>query len=307
MENLSISPLTQSILNDYTESLKNKRSKQEYFYIINSFCKSCGVDYINASLEDFQGYFENLQTAAIAGNISYKTICLRYSVLINFSSFIRAYAENYGIKNFTNYVIKVPKPSVSVMIKPSELPAMEQMDRLLAEAKNDPTMYAMIALVFKCALTVEQVLSLKVENFINDSENNSGIYLPYQYKADRYIKIPNDIRIILNDFVIATGRNTDYLFLNRYGTPLTDRVVQKRFKALLKKARGNSNEEKWNFSLQDVRNLSITLMLQGNAKPEDVANYVGIDAKWMQRYDKAVEEYRIAPCDFINISIKPYK
>ena len=45
-------------------------------------------------------------------------------------------------------------------------------------------------------------------------------------------------------------------------------------------------------------------MLKGGAAADDVATYIGINSKWMQKFDKAVEDFIMAPCDFINLDIK---
>ena len=301
MKNIFMAEVTLQIFNDFKETLKNDRSKTEYFYILNSFCAFCGKDYLNASYEDFKNYFDSLNTSASLGDISFKTICTRYAVMINFSSYIVAHAATYNISNFMNYMVKVQKPGVSINIKSKSMPDLKQLNEIYTAAKEDPMMYAIIALVNKCALTTEQICKLKLANFIIDSEMNCGILFPYQYSADKYIKLPDDIRDIINQYV-NTYRNTstDYLFCNAKGGPLTHRVLQNKMKTIVKKASG---EEEWTFTLQDIRNLSVVLMLKGGAEAKDVSEYIGVNSKWMQKYDRAVEAFSYGPCDYINIKI----
>ena len=296
-----LSDLTIRIFDDFKMMLKKEKSRTEYYYIINSFCRYCQKDYLYADMKDFQNYFENLKTDAAVGKTSYKTICTKHAVLINFSAYIASHAQTYGIKVFPNYMARVPKPTVTVNVIPKTIPSAEQLDRIYSMAKEDPLMYCVIALVNKCALTVEQICNLKLNNFIIDAENNCGIIFPYQYAADRYIKLPNDVLNILNAYVQnVRDTNSEFLFYNKKKGPLTPRVLQVRMKNLVKTASGDEN---WTFSLQDIRNLSAILMIQGGAVDEDVAQYMGIESKWMQRYTKAIEALAFAPCDYINFTI----
>lgn len=296
---------TKAAFNDFKMSLKNEKSQHEYYYIINSFCKYCGKDYLEAGYEDFKNYFDSLLTGAALGNISYKTICTRYAVMINFSAYIVSHASDYGIEKFVNYMVKVQKPGISINIKSKSIPTLEQLDKIYSAAKTDALMYCVISLVNKCALTVEQICSLKLKNFILDSELNSGILFPYQYSADKYIKLPDDIRDILNEYVNELRESdSDYLFCNAKGGKLTPRVLQNRMKRVVAAA---ANGENWNFTLQDIRNLSVVLMLKGGADAEEVASYIGINSKWMQKFDRAVEDFVLAPCDYINLSISKIK
>ena len=291
-----LSDTTIQLFDDFKGTLKSKQSQREYYYIINAFCTYCEKDYLVASADDFKNYFESLNTGAAIGNISSKTICTRYAVMINFSAYIVSHASDYGITSFVNYMVKVRKPGVSINIRSKSIPTLEQLDRIYTAAQTDSAMYCIISLVNKCALTVEQICKLKLQNFIMDSEMNCGILFPYQYSADKYIKLPDDVREIRNS-------STDFLFCNAKGGQLTPRVLQNRMKRIVDTAAG---EEKWLFSLQDIRNLSVVLMLKGGAEAEDIASYIGINSKWMQKFDKAVEDFVMAPCDFININIKGF-
>ena len=302
MQSSFLSDITRQFFDDFKATLKSEQSQKEYFYIINAFCNYCEKDYLVAGTDDFKNYFDSMDTAAAMGNISYKTICTRYAVMINFSAYIVSHADDYGVNSFVNYMVKVKKPGVSINIKSKSIPTLEQLDRIYTAAQTDYAMYCIISLVNKCALTVEQICKLRLQSFIMDSEMNCGILFPYQYSADKYIKLPDDVRDILNEYVNEVrNSSTDFFFCNAKGGQLTPRVLQNRMKRIVNAAAG---DEEWNFSLQDIRNLSVVLMLKGGAAADDVATYIGINSKWMQKFDKAVEDFIMAPCDFINLDIK---
>jgi len=303
-ESKIISEKTEQIINDYALALKSEKSRKEYYYIIRGFCDYCGKDYLKAGVEDFKLYFESMKTAAKNGEKSHKTIGKVYSVLSNFSAYIVSNAENYGITGFYNHLMKIAKPEISHNITIQNIPSMEQLDKIYTAAQNDALMYCVIALVNKCALTVDQICNLQMRSFIMDSENNCGMIFPYQYSADRYIKLPDDVRDILNDYVaIAREAKGDYLFCNKRGGQITPRVLQNRMQMVVERAAG---EEEWKFSLQDIRNMSAVLMLKGGGEADEVADYIGIQTQWMQRYDRAVVEFAEAPCDYINLSIRRF-
>lgn len=58
------------------------------------------------------------------------------------------------------------------------------------------------------------------------------------------------------------------------------------------------------YSLQSLRDFAITTMRTSGASEHLVATYIGIGSEWIQRYNKAVEEFVLAPCDLVNIIIK---
>lgn len=300
--NTYLSEKTLSIFNEYKSSFKSNRAQNEYYYIINSFCKYCEKDYLDAGLNDFQEYFKSLDTAASMGNTTYKTIRSKHAALYSFSAYIVLYTETYDIPNFQNYMLRIPKPVVSISISARDIPTLEQLDRIYEAAKTDKQMYCIVALINKCALTADQICSLKLANFVIDAENNCGIIFPYQYSSDRKIKLPDDISDIINDYVNFDRANSksDYLFLNQKNLPLTTRVLQNRMKHLISKAAG---DEAWSFTMQDLRNMSVVLMLQNGVGEAEVASYIGIKCKWMQRYQKAVSEFNNAPSDYINLTI----
>lgn len=296
----ALSEMTLKIFNDFSQSLEKEKSRDDYYYIINSFCRESGKDYLAAEYDDFRKYFEKLDDKAASGHLSYKTIYARYTVLINFSAYIVSCSARYGVK-YTNYMVKIPKPSVSANVKPQSMPTLDRLDKIYSAASEDPVMYTIISLVNKCGLTVEQICSLKLANFLVDAENRCGMLFAFRHSADRYIKIPEDVCAILNDYVnhIRTGKS-EYMFCNRRNAPFTPRVLQIRMKKIINQA---SEGQDWKYTLQDIRNLAVVMMLKGGADKEDVADYIGVESKWMQRYERAVAAFDLAPCDYINIRI----
>ena len=107
--------------------------------------------------------------------------------------------------------------------------------------------------------------------------------------------------MILDDYVNHIRKSkSEFLFCNRRNDPLTKRVLQIRMQRIVTEA---SEGENWKFTLQDIRNLAVVMMLRGGAEKEEVADYIGVESRWMQRYERAVAAFDLAPCDYINIKI----
>lgn len=295
-----LSEKTKKIFDDYKETLKTKKAKSEYFYVINSFCDYAEKDYLDCGYTDFKAFCDMLDTSVASGRYSFKTICFKHSVLHMFSTYIDAYSDTYEISNFRNYMIKIPKPVASVAVKPTSIPTPKELDTIYEAAKDDPLMYAVVALVNKCALTTAQLSALRKSNIIIDANQHVGMVFPYEFGSNRYLKITDDVVEILNRYMATRNDSSDYFFVGKGGKPLSHRSLQGRTARLMEKAFGEGGKA---FTLQDLRNLSVVLMLKGGANEETVANYIGIGAKWIQRYGRAVEEFDNAPCDYINMSV----
>ena len=296
---------TKHLLDDFCSSLKSAKSKKNYSSVIEQFCDVTGKDFLKAGLPDFLMYCDNLDAARRKGVYTYKTACFKHNVLYLFSHYIDMHGTEYGVNDFRNNMIKIPKPAADSFVAPQSVPTIEQLDKIYNVAKKNPMMHAIIALVNKCGLTSKQITMIRKSNFIIDANQNVGIILQFQFASNRYIKVPDDVVKILNNWMefrngTYPNNNSEYMFLNADGGQLCIRSLQIRVSKIMNEAFGPTEKK---FSLQDLRNLSAVLMIKGGADKDEVADYLGINAKWIQRYSKAVDSYIDAPCDYINIKI----
>lgn len=58
------------------------------------------------------------------------------------------------------------------------------------------------------------------------------------------------------------------------------------------------------FTLQQLRNFAIVLMLRSHAPEELVSDYVSTDSRWMTKYKEAAPSLNAAPCDYIALSLR---
>lgn len=298
---MDLSHETNLIFDKFKTSLSSERGKKNYYYTLNQFCNFCEKDFSKATDIDFNKYLAMLDKESKAGRLSYKTLCFKYSVLTVFSSYIINNEKTLGIKLKSHYMLSVPKPQVRIVVGKEQLPSLEQLDAIYESAKREPMLYAIIALVNKCALTTKQIIDLKKENFILDAEEQTGLLFPYKRAKNKYLKLPEDVLEVLNRWMKIRTDDSDYMFVNKRGDNLTSRSLQLKIKSLMERTFGK--DEANHFTLQSLRNLSAVLMLKNGADRGDVAEYLGIRPNWIQRYDRAVAEYNEAPCDYINIKI----
>lgn len=305
-----MSELEQQMFNDYVkESGLKEKTISEYRYAVNECCRTLGMEFLRIRKEDMDWYQGILEQGQLNEHLTYKTIAYKMSVLYMFSDFIMRHAKEYNIPGYVNPTVVLKKPAYNINVAPDSMPTMKELDLILEAAKKDPMVTAILVLVTKCALTTKQVTELKKDDFIIDSEQNFGILRPFKMSANKYLKVTDDVTSVLNDWMLmrkaAPGER--HMFLNAKGGALSIRSLQNRIHDVVAEAAENGKHmnpvvEVKNYSLDDLRNLSVTLMIAGGAEPDDVMDYAGIRPQWARRYETAVEAFRNSPVDFVPIN-----
>lgn len=299
-----MSDTTLDLFNDYKQSLKSEQSRKNYFTVIDQFCNYEKKDFISAGMPDFMHYCDHIDAEQKKGHYAYKTACFKYNILLLFSYYIDAHGKEHGVTTFRNSMMHIPKPVPDSYVAVQTIPTTQELDQIYNTAKLYPMMHAIIALVNKCALTSQQITKLRKSNFMIDANQNAGLILQFEHSSNRYIKVPDDVLIILNAWMEERedryGDSSPFVFLNAAGAQLSMRSLQLKIKKIMTATFGEKGKS---FTLQDLRNLSAVLMIKGGAEKDMVADYLGIKARWVQRYTKAVEQYSEAPCDYINLKL----
>ena len=293
-----ISDLTDEIFESFKETLKKAQTAREYYYVICQFCTMMEKDFLSAGKADFEAYRDNLYAMAACNDLSYKTVYYRISVIKKFSSYILQEAEKFGLKSYTDHAANIRRPAVPIDVSPRTIPQKSDFARIRETAKPDPLMNAVIALVTKCALTSEEIINLQTGHFVIDINGNYGLKFVYADRPNRYLKIPQDVLEAVNGWRNVDKVDDGYIFHNKKRGRLSQRTLQIYVQKLMEKTFPERDKDKL-FTIQDLRNMAVVLMLRGGAESGDVANYIGISTSWMHRYSHAVEAFANAPCDFI--------
>lgn len=279
----------------FAATFSREKTRNDYFSNICSLCDYIKKDVLEANEEDVECYIRHLLAQVRAGRLKQSTVNLKASIL---HAVYNDLMQRGGYKQ-GNPVRKDDLPQVSVYLRPDEIPNEGQMDEILSRAKADPMMYAVTALIIRCALTSGEIVSLRIDDIIMDEKDHAVMVFCYRNEK-RYVKIPSDVLQIIQSYLRCREGNSAYLFCNRKGNALRLRDLERRYKKCI------YPDTEVVFTLQALRNGAITLMLQCGAPEDEVAKYVNIDFRWIKRYNLAVDLSR-EPTEYVNIRIiNPY-
>lgn len=290
--------LRTQILPLYIESFHSEKVKRNCLSFIASICDYCMKDYLEITNLHAQSYFNYLALPGHGGKkrSALSTIQLKYSSLHAFSNYLIRNAATFGIKYICNPLDHVHIEHPGPYLNASRVPSVLQMNEILHQCESEPALYAALSLIIKCGLTVGELTRLRQDSFILDDSGRAAAVLTYR-NAQRYVKIPDDVLEILDYYWNKQTANTEYLFENKAGHPMRVRDIERLYKSCM--------GTHFQFTLSDLRNGCIALLLASGAPKNELGKYAGIrQCSWLRRYDKAIPELSLAPCDYSNLSIK---
>ena len=177
---------------------------------------------------------------------------------------------------------------------------MRDIDRVLSTLMDEQnvTLFAIISLVLRTGITTEEICGLKIQQLVTSGQaDQCGIMI--LGIRNRFIKVPSDLFSLLLLLSEQTDNETGNLFLTglkRY--PFTQRNLLLEIKKACLRAGVRP------FTLQQLRNFAIVLMLRSHAPEELVSDYVSTDSRWMTKYKEAAPSLNAAPCDYIALSLR---
>lgn len=281
----------------FQQDLKSDGAKSDYFMLCCDICDFAKKDFLQLTETDAQGYFDKLLLLQMENKLSLDTINVKFYRLHSISKFISIHQEEFNC-NYFNPFIYVTIPQVSAYLDSRHVPTIEQMDAILAQAK-DARLFLILSLIIRCGFTVGEICSMQSESFICDAAGNYAIRITYRNKS-RFVKLPLDIVALINDYCSAHAIKSSYLFYNKRGNPLRPRDLQRLYESSI-----TFNETLPKFILSDLRNGAAAYMLKNGASAKMVADYIGINPGWIHRYDKILENLQVTAVDYTNIRIVP--
>jgi len=296
----------------YSSNLKREKTRADYLKVLSDFCEYIGKDILSFNESDAAYYADYLKERC-PQELSIKTVENRLCVLRTFSAFIlKMRSEIYEdwhvtiefySNPFDNIYIERPEGYYDL----DSLPSISEIDKLLALSKGTSTMdFLIFSLIIRCGLSIGEVLKLSFSDFVCDSNGTYALNVTSVGGVIRRIKIGEDIVSIMSNYVSEGGRGNlgscgGKLFVNKSGQVYSLRTIERHLKSYTQALLSN-DMIKHDFTLQDMRNAAINLMLAGGANPLDVSKYVGTSDKWMFRYEGVFDEVLDAG-DFSIISI----
>lgn len=280
----------------YTEKIKTKRTEQQYIYVFNALCNHAKCDYLDITKEQIKAYFSEIDPRTIIKSTNYDL-----SVLRAVSRYMDENADKFQIE--PRYlelfsVIEVMFPDMQ--FRPEDLPNFQDVDKVLDYFKNEGDMVGFLScsLVLRTTLTTNELVTLKRDMLLQDANGNYGIRLKLTNHAYRYVKLPDDIVELINQYSKQRMDHLPYFFLNKKGKAVSARALQNR----LREACLVCDVEP--FTYNDLRLLSQTLMIKEGAPLNKLAEHIDVkNVNWFFRYNRVVEALDDSAVDYSHLKI----
>lgn len=303
------SDFTLDAFSKYCKRFKHTRTANEYAYIFADFFNFLQKDFLQLSAEDVYHYF-----SSVKDRYSVSSLCTRISSLRAFARYLdkEEDPDNPDSDTETNIPCEdfLPFPQT---IRFSELfpefsfereqpivvgVTMREIDQVLSRLLDEQnlTLFAIISLVLRTALTTEEICELTIHQLICTNEpDKCGIVIPGI--RNRFVKVPADLFSLLLMLSEQSHNESGTLFLTgRNHCPFTQRNLLQEIKKACNRAGVRP------FTLQQLRNFAILLMLRSKAPEQLVSDYVATDLRWITKYKEAAAELKAAPCDYVSLS-----
>ncbi|MGN0317699.1 MAG: tyrosine-type recombinase/integrase [Lachnospira sp.] len=290
----------------YFQSNLTEKTMSEYWKIMRDYDRIVGKDLLSLTNKDAKKYYDSLIERINSGKLQYSTASMRLSVVRSVSEFICKYDERHGIK-YENFFKEFSLPEPDKTLKQEDIPTLKEIDNIyrIIKANHDTTALLIVSLGIKCGLTSKEISMIKRTHVFEESKNNLCLRIEDSTRANakstrsntvRIIKLPKDVSKVMDTFLSSDDKlydtNQSYIFINRHGTNMKVRDIERLIKKYMDIALEKRKISK-TFTMQDLRHAAFAYMLIGGAGKEKVAYYGGISTKWMSRYDKLVSSATI--------------
>lgn len=285
------------IFDEYAlDRFKKSNTKLQYLYAIASLCNDTKCDFLELTDKKVQHFFESFQREADLATVKYN---LRIYIAI--ARYLDSNVSKYQLPMlYTQFFTSLSLPEQEIEINPEDLPSFQDIDQVLQYIKrqNQMVLFVAISLALRCSMTVHEITSLKKEMFFQDAKGNYGIRIKVSNTSDRFVKIPEDVAIIIMNYVSSRFVEVPHLLLNKRNRPLSIRSLQN----WLRDACIATNVKP--FTLNQLRILSVAHMLKCGVPEEKVAEYMNVKGTaWFFRYNRVVKELEDTAVDYTHIKI----
>lgn len=292
-----LSNLFMKIFDDYCCRLKSSRTKLEYKYVVFSLCNHSRCDFLELSGEHIQKFL-----LSISKNKKISANSFELKVIRAIARFIDEHADVYCLEPrylslFSNINAQIP----DLHFKIEDLPDLAEIDHVLQYFKenNDFVSFIACSLVLRTGFTTSELVSLEKDMFIQDLNGNYGARFKVSNFAYRFVKIPDDMAVLINKYVKQRRDSNPALLLNQRGGKISIRSLQYHLHEACLACKGRV------FTFNDLRTLSQVIMLKNGAPVSEVAKYVDVKkTDWFYKYNRVVEEFQNAAVDYTHIKIE---
>lgn len=296
-ECVHITEKTKKMYDSFSKTLKSVKAREQYWNFLCTMCDIADRDLSLFDKNDFKKISDYYNDRADNGILLYSTVYSKLSMASSICEFAAINRTVFGYPDdFENYFRESEHPMFNGIYRTEKSVPLNDLDRLLSAA-DDFQMYVAIALVAKCGLKTSEVCNLKVSNLVVDANNRLGIVFLRQ-PANKYIRLTQDVAELIIRLLDIRNSDSEFVFLNSSGNPMSIRSIQQRFKKIADKAFPGRN-----ITMKDLRNTSAVRLLKAGASEAAVAQYLGISTNWIRRYDRAIDQFDDSPVEGLEFNI----
>lgn len=287
---------SKTIWSSFSINLKSTRTKDNYYSTLCMICDFTKCDFLDITRSQAQNYFDSLlEPRGDKKRLSLTTVQSRLSMLSSIATYIEENKKNFNLDNsFSNIYLYINLPELSDYLKPDNIPTIKELNSILKASSSDPMMYLIFALVIKCGFTASEVCKIKQSHVVEDKAGRFCVEIHEKNKT-RYVKLSEDLVKIFLDYPKPSG---EYLFYNARGLNLKVRNLELYVRKYVSLAGVSKN-----YTLQDIRNAAICYLKASGVDDISVSKYVGVEGRWMYRYDYVLEELNFQAVDMSKIRI----
>ncbi|GAA6262945.1 tyrosine-type recombinase/integrase [Mediterraneibacter gnavus] len=263
----------QDIWQDFIAHFKSESTILSYQTDILEFINFIdkGMDQITS--EDVASYYDFMQQKVSAKILQPSTLAKKIRELNSFFSYLFDNKGLYGIdEDYRNYFEPYLKLIEKVSKQANAIP-VEDIDAIFVAAQQDSMAYCMLTFLYRMGLSTTEIGELQ-RNDISLYDNGAYLFVPGRQAA---CFIPEDVYHILEDYLSKSEEKT-YLFYNKRG----NKINSMYFSRLMKKYTLLAGVP--SYSAEALRNSCAYTMFAYHAKPEEVAQEMGVTETQIRRY-----------------------
>lgn len=284
---------------EFSKKLTNERAQDNYYSIVCMLCDYTQTDFLEISYAQAKAYFDSLFVPKPnRKRIALSTIQSRLSALRSISSFISENKETYGIPDaYGNVFFYVDIPVLDENVKKEDIPTVKELGTILLAASEDPMMFLIFSMVIRCGFAASEICKMKVSQICEDAANRFSVAF-HEKTRTRYVKLPNDVVTVLMDYRKYLKVKQEFMFYNKKGHVLKVRNLESLVRKYVSKGLVSKD-----YTIQDIRNAAVCHMKASGADDVSTADYIGVEARWMYRYDDVIKELDMQPVDLVKLRI----
>lgn len=206
------------ILHQYcSEKVTTKRVEQQYTYVFNAVCNYAKCDYLDISKKQICDYL-----SSIAKDTAIKSTNYDLSVLRTVSRYLDENAAEFTIEpRYLSLFSSIDVSFPDMQFRIEDLPDFESIDKVLSYFKQESDMVGFLScsMVLRTTLTTNELVTLERNMFLQDANGNYGIRMKLTDHAYRFIKLPDDIVELINQYTQQRMDNQASFFLNKKERP----------------------------------------------------------------------------------------